>query len=98
MIGFLFAFFLLQNLPFTFGDDLNVIFAARQNDWPALVKAVLNPSRTDALFFVAKSGSEGHVFSATLEEHLKAKREFKKARKVINDRIRREQKAAKMLK
>ncbi len=43
LLGISFWFFLLQNLPFTFGDDLNVIFFANQKTWDQLVLAVLNP-------------------------------------------------------
>ena len=43
LIGVLFAFFLLQDLPFTFGDDLNVIHTARESSWGVLLRAVLNP-------------------------------------------------------
>lgn len=38
------------------------------NPGAASLAAVLNPARTDALYFVA-SGKGGHVFAATLEEH-----------------------------
>ncbi len=40
-------------------------------------KAVLHPAETDAIYFVADH-SCGHVFSSTLEEHLRAKRALKK--------------------
>ncbi|MEZ5710853.1 MAG: endolytic transglycosylase MltG [Blastomonas sp.] len=38
------------------------------NPGRASIEAVLNPARTEALFFVA-DGTGGHVFSNTLEEH-----------------------------
>ncbi len=59
----------------------------------ASVRAVLRPARTDALFFVADN-TGGHVFSATIEEHLKAKQAFKRGRAVINRRIREEERRA----
>ena len=38
------------------------------NPGAASIEAVLHPAKTDALYFVA-DGSDGHVFSNTLEEH-----------------------------
>jgi UPF0755 protein len=38
------------------------------NPSKAAIEAVLNPEKTDALFFVA-DGTGGHVFANTLEEH-----------------------------
>src|SRR3546814_11079447 len=38
------------------------------NPGRASIEAVLNPAKTDALYFVA-DGSGGNVFSDTLEEH-----------------------------
>ena len=43
------------------------------------VRAALNPATTDAIYFVA-ANTGGHKFSTTLQEHLKAKQERKKAR------------------
>lgn len=43
LFGILFSTVLLQNLPFTFGDDLNVIHTARTTSWIQLLRAVLNP-------------------------------------------------------
>ncbi|MBI4679286.1 MAG: endolytic transglycosylase MltG [Elusimicrobia bacterium] len=42
----------------------------------ASVAAVLDPAKTDALYFVADAKG-GHVFNAALDEHLKAKQRFK---------------------
>ncbi|MBI4398479.1 MAG: hypothetical protein HY586_05085 [Candidatus Omnitrophica bacterium] len=47
--GMGFWFFLVQNLPFTFGDDLNVIFFARNHSWRNLILSFLNPL-TPALY------------------------------------------------
>lgn len=43
------------------------------------IEAVLLPTKTDALFFVA-DGDGGHVFSKTLEEHNKAVEAYRKRR------------------
>jgi UPF0755 protein len=51
------------------------------------VKAALNPARTQALFFVADT-TGGHVFSSSIEEHLKAKQDFKRKQRVINRQVR----------
>ncbi len=48
-IGFSLWFFLIQNLPFTLGDDLNVISFSIQKNWATLIKAFLNPL-TPALY------------------------------------------------
>jgi hypothetical protein len=42
-LGVLLALFLTQNLPFTFGDDLNVIHAAKSVSWGELLAQVANP-------------------------------------------------------
>ncbi len=47
--GILIWFFFLQNLPFTFGDDLNVIEYARNHSWSELIRSFLNPL-TPALY------------------------------------------------
>lgn len=43
LLGFGFAMFLLQNLPFTFGDDLNNINLVKNTPWPVLLRALANP-------------------------------------------------------
>ena len=43
-IGFLFSFLLLQNLPFTFGDDLDIIETGNQTSWLFLLKQTFNPT------------------------------------------------------
>ena len=43
LLGFTFAMFLLQNLPFTFGDDLNNINLVKHTPWPVLLRALANP-------------------------------------------------------
>lgn len=53
-------------------------------------RAALRPARTDAIFFVADS-TGGHVFSSTLQEHLKAKQAFKRSLRAIKARIRQEE-------
>lgn len=45
------------------------------------VRAVLNPAKTDALYYVADN-TGGHTFSATYEEHLKAKYKAKRERRL----------------
>lgn len=42
-LGFAFAMFLLQNLPFTFGDDLNNINLVRNTSWAELLRALADP-------------------------------------------------------
>jgi UPF0755 protein len=41
-------------------------------------RAALHPAQTDALYFVADNKG-GHVFSVSYDEHMKAKRAFKRA-------------------
>lgn len=60
------------------------------NPGKASIKAVLNPEKTSALFFVA-NGSGGHTFSKTLREHLKAVRKWRQ----IERSFRRREKEAK---
>ena len=45
------------------------------------IQAVLHPSSTKALYFVAKGPdpNDGHVFSETLNQHNKAVREYRRA-------------------
>ena len=43
LLGLGFALFLLQNLPFTFGDDLNNINLVKNTPWPVLLRALVNP-------------------------------------------------------
>lgn len=56
--------------------------------------AVLAPAKTDAIFFVADT-TGGHIFSNTMEEHLRAKQDFKKKQRVINRTIREQERKAK---
>lgn len=48
---------------------------------PESIEAVLNPAQTDALYFVARGPDpkEGHIFSATLQEHNAAVKQYRKA-------------------
>jgi len=50
----------------------------------------MHPAQTDAIYFVADS-TGGHVFSATLEEHLKAKHSYKKELRAIKKRLKDQQ-------
>lgn len=47
----------------------------------ASIEAVLNPANTNALYFVARGSDpkEGHIFSATLQEHNRAVAQYRKA-------------------
>ena len=51
------------------------------------IRAVLNPARTDDLYFVA-SGRGGHVFAATLKEHNRNVARFRKIRRAREAAIR----------
>jgi UPF0755 protein len=51
----------------------------------ASIRAALYPAQVNYIYFVAR-GDGSHIFSHTLEEHLRAKREFDKVRA----RVRRE--------
>lgn len=51
----------------------------------ASFRAALRPADTQAIYFVADA-TGGHVFTATHEEHLKAKQSFKRARRAIEHR------------
>ncbi|MDE2237706.1 MAG: endolytic transglycosylase MltG, partial [Elusimicrobia bacterium] len=53
-------------------------------------RAVLRPAQTNAIYFVADS-TGGHIFSATLEEHLKAKRSYKRGLRALKAKLKREQ-------
>jgi len=46
---FSFSFLLLQNLPFTFGDDLNIVYIAKITDWSKLIGEFVHPF-TQALY------------------------------------------------
>jgi UPF0755 protein len=41
------------------------------------LRAALHPAETEYLYFVARPGGGGHVFSATLEAHEKAVRSYR---------------------
>lgn len=41
------------------------------------IEAALNPLEGDSLYFVAKPGGGGHVFSKTLKEHLRAVQQYR---------------------
>lgn len=56
------------------------------------VRAAMNPATTDAIYFVADT-TGGHTFSATHEEHLKAKRTFKRTLRILKQQLREKQKA-----
>jgi len=45
----------------------------------AAIKAALNPTKTDYLYFVAKAEGGGHTFSATNEAHAEAVRNYRNA-------------------
>jgi UPF0755 protein len=47
------------------------------NPGAAALAAALHPAQTDYLYFVAKPGGGGHVFSATLEAHQKAVQRYR---------------------
>jgi UPF0755 protein len=49
-------------------------------------RAALHPASTDAIYFVADAKG-GHVFSATLEDHIKAKHSFKRALRALKRRL-----------
>jgi UPF0755 protein len=53
----------------------------------ASIRAALYPAKANYIYFVAR-GDGSHTFSHTLEEHLRAKREFDKVRA----RVKREKK------
>jgi UPF0755 protein len=48
------------------------------NPGAASIQAALHPAETDYLYFVAKPNGGGHQFSATLTDHAKAAREYRK--------------------
>lgn len=43
LLGFAFAFFFQQGLPFTFGDDLNFTYEASRISWATILRGVFNP-------------------------------------------------------
>lgn len=49
------------------------------------IDAVLNPAKTNYIFFVANSRLNGHLFSATFDEHVKKANQYRE-----EDRLRRE--------
>ncbi|MCA9735230.1 MAG: endolytic transglycosylase MltG [Deferribacteres bacterium] len=53
-----------------------------KNPGHAAIVAALNPADVPYLYFVAK-GDGSHVFSATLNQHLRAKKEFDKVRRRV---------------
>ena len=53
------------------------------------ILGVLHPAKTSALFFVADMKG-GHNFTNTIEEHLKAKGEFKRGLRAQKEKLRRE--------
>lgn len=55
----------------------------------ASVRAVLKPAQTDYLYFVADAKG-GHVFSRTIEEHMKAKADFKREVRAYREKLRRD--------
>lgn len=54
----------------------------------ASIEAVLNPANTNALYFVARGPDpkEGHIFSATLQEHNRAVAQYRKAVKSYKEK------------
>ncbi|MBI3552997.1 MAG: endolytic transglycosylase MltG [Elusimicrobia bacterium] len=55
-------------------------------------KAAMRPAKTEAIYFVADN-TGGHVFSATLEDHIKAKQAYKHGLRIIKRRLEEERKA-----
>jgi UPF0755 protein len=53
------------------------------------IDAVLNPASTDYLYFVANSRLNGHLYSATFEEHVKKANQYRE-----EDKLRREKESA----
>jgi UPF0755 protein len=49
------------------------------NPGESSIRAVLNPTKTSDMYFVAR-GNGRHVFSKTMDEHIKAKREIRRRR------------------
>ena len=50
------------------------------------IDAVLNPAKTNYMFFVANSKLNGHLFSATFEEHLKKAAQYHEEDKLRRER------------
>jgi UPF0755 protein len=50
------------------------------------IDAVLNPAKTDYMFFVANSKLNGHLFSVSFEEHLKKANQYREEDKLRRER------------
>ena len=50
------------------------------------IDAVLNPAKTNYMFFVANSKLNGHLFSETFEEHIKKANEYREEDKLRRER------------
>jgi len=66
LIGFAFAFGLTQNLPFTFGDDLDIIETARQTSWGHFLKQLVNPLTPRWVMFGAYNRLTTRVFQTLI--------------------------------
>ncbi len=66
LIGFAFAFGLTQNLPFTFGDDLDIIETARQTSWSHFFKALASPITPRWVMFGAYNRLTTRVFQTLI--------------------------------
>lgn len=53
------------------------------------VRAAMHPAKSDAIYFVADT-TGGHIFSATLEEHIKAKHSYKREIRIQKQRLKQE--------
>ncbi len=54
------------------------------------LKAAMHPARTDAIYFVADN-TGGHVFSATLEDHIEAKHQYHRGLREIKRKLKEQQ-------